>query len=36
MHVVGYVGVSTDDQAREGVSLAAQAAQIDAYALVKD
>jgi DNA invertase Pin-like site-specific DNA recombinase len=28
---IGYVRVSTDDQAREGVSLAAQEARIDAY-----
>jgi site-specific DNA recombinase len=36
MRVVGYVRVSTEDQAREGVSLAAQRAKINAYALVKD
>lgn len=36
MQVVGYIRVSTEDQAREGVSLAAQRAKIDAYALVKD
>jgi site-specific DNA recombinase len=36
MQVVGYIHVSTEDQAREGVSLAAQRAKIDAYALVKD
>jgi len=30
---VGYVRVSTDDQAREGVSLDAQAARINAYAI---
>jgi DNA invertase Pin-like site-specific DNA recombinase len=35
MQVVGYIRVSTEDQAREGVSLAAQRAKIDAYALVK-
>jgi site-specific DNA recombinase len=33
---VGYVRVSTEDQAREGVSLAAQRAKINAYGLVKD
>jgi len=36
MKVVGYVRVSTEDQAREGVSLAAQQAKIEAYAVVKD
>ena len=36
MQVVGYIRVSTEDQAREGVRLAAQRAKIDAYALVKD
>jgi site-specific DNA recombinase len=36
MTVVGYVRVSTEEQAREGVSLAAQQAKIHAYALVKD
>jgi DNA invertase Pin-like site-specific DNA recombinase len=36
MKVVGYIRVSTEDQAREGVSLAAQRAKIQAYALVKD
>src|SRR5262247_3665419 len=36
MNVVGYIRVSTEDQAREGVSLAAQRAKIDAYGLVKD
>ena len=36
MNVVGYIRVSTEEQAREGVSLAAQRAKIDAYALVKD
>jgi site-specific DNA recombinase len=36
IQVVGYVRVSTEDQAREGVSLAAQQAKIEAYAMVKD
>jgi site-specific DNA recombinase len=36
MHVVGYARVSTEDQAREGVSLIAQEAKIDAYATMKD
>jgi site-specific DNA recombinase len=36
MKVVGYCRVSTEDQAREGVSLAAQHVKIEAYALVKD
>jgi site-specific DNA recombinase len=36
MQVVGYIRVSTEDQAREGVSLAAQRAKIQAYAVVKD
>jgi DNA invertase Pin-like site-specific DNA recombinase len=36
MQVVGYIRVSTEDQAREGVSLAAQWAKGDAYAVVKD
>jgi site-specific DNA recombinase len=36
MQVVGYIRVSTEDQAKEGVSLAAQRAKIEAYALVKD
>ncbi len=36
MPVVGYVRVSTEDQAREGVSLATQQAKIEAYAVVKD
>jgi site-specific DNA recombinase len=34
--VVGYIRVSTEDQARECVSLAQQRAKIDAYALVED
>jgi site-specific DNA recombinase len=36
MQVIGYTRVSTTEQATEGVSLAAQRAKIDAYALVKD
>ena len=36
MRVVGYIRVSTEDQAREGVSLAAQQAKLEAYAVVKD
>jgi DNA invertase Pin-like site-specific DNA recombinase len=36
MRVVGYVRVSTDDQAREGVSLGAQQAKLEAYCVVKD
>jgi len=33
---IGYIRVSTDEQAREGVSLAAQEARIRAYAVAKD
>ena len=33
---IGYARVSTDEQAREGVSLEAQAARIRAYAIAKD
>jgi site-specific DNA recombinase len=36
MRVVGYIRVSTEDQAREGVSLAAQQAKLEAYGVVKD
>jgi site-specific DNA recombinase len=36
MQVIGYTRVSTSEQATEGVSLAAQRAKIDAYAVVKD
>ena len=36
MQVYGYVRVSTEEQAREGVSLAAQEAKIQAYCVVKD
>jgi DNA invertase Pin-like site-specific DNA recombinase len=35
MQVIGYARVSTD-QARDGVSLSAQEAKIEAYCLVKD
>ncbi len=34
--VVGYTRVSTEDQAREGVSLAAQRAKLEAYAVAMD
>jgi site-specific DNA recombinase len=36
MRVAGYVRVSTDDQVREGVSLGAQQAKLEAYCVVKD
>ena len=36
MQVVGYVRVSTEDQARDGVSMSAQQAKLEAYCLVKD
>jgi site-specific DNA recombinase len=36
MQVIGYTRVSTSEQATEGVSLAAQRAKIEAYAVVKD
>ena len=36
MRVIGYVRVSTDRQAEEGVSLEAQAAKLRAYALSQD
>jgi DNA invertase Pin-like site-specific DNA recombinase len=36
MQVYGYVRVSTEEQVREGVSVEAQHAKLDAYALVKD
>jgi site-specific DNA recombinase len=36
MHVLGYTRVSTQEQADEGVSLAAQAQKIAAYCTVKD
>jgi site-specific DNA recombinase len=36
MQVIGYVRVSTEDQARDGVSMSAQQAKLEAYTLVKD
>ncbi len=36
MQAVGYVRVSTEDQARDGVSMGAQQAKLEAYCLVKD
>jgi Resolvase, N terminal domain len=36
MQAIGYVRVSTEDQARDGVSLSTQQAKLEAYALVKD
>jgi DNA invertase Pin-like site-specific DNA recombinase len=36
MNVVGYTRVSTEEQARDGVSLGAQEDKIHAYAVVKD
>jgi site-specific DNA recombinase len=36
MKAIGYIRVSTEDQAREGVSLDNQAEKIKAYAIVKD
>ena len=36
MRAVGYVRVSTKDQVRDGVSLDAQQAKLEAYCLVKD
>lgn len=36
MKAIGYVRVSTEDQAKEGISLEAQEARIRAYALCKD
>jgi len=35
MNVIGYIRVSTEDQAREGVSLEAQQARIEAYCFAK-
>jgi site-specific DNA recombinase len=35
MKVKGYVRVSTEDQAKEGVSLEAQQARIKAYSIAK-
>lgn len=34
--MVGYIRVSTEDQARDGVSLSAQQAKLEAYCVVKD
>jgi site-specific DNA recombinase len=36
MRAIGYVGVSTDEQATAGVSLSAQAEKIRAYCVAKD
>lgn len=36
MRAVGYIRVSTEDQVRDGVSLDAQQAKLEAYCLVKD
>ena len=36
MRAIGYIRVSTEDQAREGISLDAQKAKIEAYCQVKD
>src|SRR4051794_7553353 len=36
MRVIGYVRVSTDEQARDGVSLAAQIEKVGAYARLYD
>jgi site-specific DNA recombinase len=36
MQVLGYARVSTDDQVKEGVSLDAQQAKLEAYAMIKD
>jgi site-specific DNA recombinase len=36
MKVIGCVRVSTEDQAKEGVSLEAQQAKIEAYCIAKD
>lgn len=36
LKAIGYIRVSTDEQAREGISLAAQAAKIRAYADLND
>ncbi len=35
MKVIGYVRVSTEDQAREGISLEAQQARVEAYCIAK-
>jgi DNA invertase Pin-like site-specific DNA recombinase len=36
MKAIGYIRVSTEDQAREGISLDAQKAKIEAYAAIND
>ncbi len=36
MNVIGYVHVSTDEQAADGISLHAQRARIEAYCVAKD
>jgi DNA invertase Pin-like site-specific DNA recombinase len=36
MQLIGHLRVSTEDQARDGVSFSAQEAMIEAYCLVKD
>jgi len=36
MDVVGYARVSTEDQAREGVSIDSQVEKITAYCIAKD
>src|SRR5215211_6080412 len=36
MQVIGYSRVSMEDQARDGVSMSAQDAKLEAYCLVKD
>jgi hypothetical protein len=36
MRAVGYVGVRTEDQVRDGVSLDVQQAMLEAYCLVND
>jgi site-specific DNA recombinase len=36
MRVAAYIRVSTEDQARDGVSLSAQQAKLEAYCVVKD
>jgi site-specific DNA recombinase len=36
VQVIGYARVSTEDQARDGVSITAQQAKIETYATVKD
>jgi DNA invertase Pin-like site-specific DNA recombinase len=36
MKAIGYIRVSTEEQAAHGISLDAQRAKIEAYALLKD